>query len=315
MKNELFEIHTLPELATAIRNGSPVVALESALITHGLPYPQNLEVAQELEGIIRSAGAVPATVALLNRKVHIGLSAAELRRLAQSPRPRKVSLRDLAACILDGEDGGTTVAATAHLARHAGIEVFATGGIGGVHRGQPFDVSADLPLLASTPIAVVCAGAKSILDLPLTLEWLETHGVPVVGFQTTQFPAFYSRESGLPVDFRAETADEVAAFARAHWGLGLRSAVLVGVPIAAEAGIAHDAVEGAIRQALADAERDGIHGKAITPYLLARVSQLTEGESLQANLALLRRNAQVGAELAVSLAAVRQSEYEQECVE
>lgn len=295
-------IHISSEIEAAVRAGKPAVALESTLITHGLPYPQNQEVAEELEQIVRSAGAVPATIGVLHGEIRIGLTQSDLRRLAQSLLPRKVSLRDLAACVLAGEDGGTTVAATAHLAHKAGIEVFVTGGIGGVHRGQPFDISADLPALAVTPIAVVCSGAKSILDLPLTLEWLETHGVPVVGFQTGQFPAFFSRESGLPVDSRAETVEEIAAFARAHWGLGLRSAVLVGVPVPEESAIAQDAAERAIQQALADAERDGIHGKAITPYLLARMSNLTGGESLQANLALLRRNAQVGAELAASLA-------------
>ena len=299
-------VYLSPAVEDVIYRGGPVVALESAVITHGLPYPQNLELAQELEQIVRDAGAMPATIGVLRGQMRIGLTEEDLRRLALSPHPRKISLRDLAACTLTGEDGGTTVAATAHLAHRAGIEVFVTGGIGGAHRGQPFDISADLPVLACTPIAIVCAGAKSILDLPLTLEWLETHGVPVVGYQTDEFPAFYSRQSGLPVDFRAETVGEVAAFARAHWGLGLRSAVLLGVPVPEEAAIAQDAAEEAIQQALADAERDGIHGKAVTPYLLARIARLTEGQSLRANLALLFHNAQVGAEFAVSLAATNQ---------
>lgn len=295
-------IHILPEVEAALCAGKPVVALESAVITHGLPRPQNLETARHLERVVREHGAVPATVAVLEGKPCVGLDDAELARLAESPRPRKVSLRDLAACAVQGEDGGTTVAATMHLAHEAGIRVFATGGIGGVHRGQAFDVSADLPTLARIPMVVVCSGAKSILDLPLTLEWLETHGVPVVGYQTDRFPAFYCRDSGLPVDMRVDTPQALADFVRAHWDAGLRTAVLVGVPVPEEQALPDALVEEAIAHALAEAEREGVRGKAITPYLLERVARITEGRSLQANLALLARNAEVGARIAVCLA-------------
>jgi pseudouridine-5'-phosphate glycosidase len=295
-------IHINAQVEAALHTGSPVVALESAVVTHGLPYPRNLELAREMERIIANMGATPATIALIGGQIRVGLSAEDLIHLAESPHPRKVSLRDLAACVVGGEDGGTTVAATAFIAQRAGIQVFVTGGIGGVHRGQPFDISADLPVLASTPIAVVCSGAKSILDLPLTLEWLETHGVPVVGYGTDQFPAFYSRQSGLPVDFRAESVGQIAEFSRAHWDLGLKSAVVVGVPAPEESAIPQDVAEDAIGRALAAAERDGIHGKATTPYLLSRMARLTGGLSMQANLALLTHNARVGVELAVSLA-------------
>lgn len=295
-------IHISSEVEAALRVGTPVVALESAVITHGLPRPQNLDTARRLERIVREHGAIPATVGVLGGKPYVGLSDEEIVRLAESPRPRKVSLRDLAACAVRGEDGGTTVAATMHLAHQAGIRVFATGGIGGVHRGQPFDISADLPALASIPMAVVCSGAKSILDLPLTLEWLETHGVPVVGYQADRFPAFYCRDSGLPVDIRADTPEVLGAFARAHWDAGLQTAVLVCVPVPDDAALPAALVEEAIARALAEAEREGVRGKAITPYLLARVARITEGRSLSANLALLARNAEVGARLAVRLA-------------
>lgn len=295
-------IHVSSEVAAALRGGKPVVALESAVITHGLPYPHNLDIARRMERIVGENGAVPATVALLRGRACVGLSDGDLVRLAQSPRPRKVSLRDIAACAAQGEDGGTTVAATMHLAHQAGIRVFVTGGIGGVHRGQPFDVSADLPMLARTPMAVVCSGAKSILDLPLTLEWLETHGIPVVGYGMDHFPAFYCRDSGLPVDIRVDTPEALGDFVRAHWDAGLPTAVLVGVPVPEGAALPADLVEGAIARALADADREGVCGKAITPYLLARVARITEGRSLEANLALLAHNAEVGARLAACLA-------------
>jgi len=296
-------IHISPEVQAALRAGKPVVALESAVITHGLPRPQNLDTARCLERVVREHGATPATVAVVGGRLCVGLADEELARLAQSPRPRKVSLRDLAACAVLGEDGGTTVAATMHLAHQAGIGVFATGGIGGVHRGQPFDVSADLPMLARTPMVVVCSGAKSILDLPLTLEWLETHGVPVVGYQTDRFPAFYCRDSGLEVDIRVDTPEALRDFVRAHRGAGLHTAVLVGVPVPEDAALPGPLVEEAIGHALADAEREGVRGKALTPYLLARLSRITEGRSLRANLALLGRNAEIAARLAVCIAA------------
>jgi pseudouridine-5'-phosphate glycosidase len=296
-------IHISPEVQAALRAGQPVVALESAVITHGLPRPQNLDTARRLERVVREHGATPANVAVVGGRLCVGLADEELARLAQSPRPRKASLRDLAACAVLGEDGGTTVAATMHLAHQAGIGVFATGGIGGVHRGQPFDVSADLPMLARTPMVVVCSGAKSILDLPLTLEWLETHGVPVVGYQTDRFPAFYCRDSGLEVDIRVDTPEALRDFVRAHCGAGLHTAVLVGVPVPEDAALPGPLVEEAIGHALADAEREGVRGKALTPYLLARLSRITEGRSLRANLALLERNAEIAARLAVCMAA------------
>lgn len=295
-------LHISTEVEAAIGAGQPVVALESAVITHGLPRPHNLDIARRLERIVREQGAIPATVAVLAGRAQVGLRDDELARLAESPRPRKVSLRDIAACVVLGEDGGTTVAATMHLAYGAGIRVFVTGGIGGVHRGQPFDVSADLPALARMPMIVVCSGAKSILDLPLTLEWLETHGVPVVGYGTDRFPAFYCRDSDLPVDIRVDTPEALSGFVRAHWDAGLQTAVLVGVPVPEDAALPDAVVEEAITRALAEAEREGVSGKAITPYLLARVAESTEGRSLAANLALLARNAEVGARLAVRLA-------------
>lgn len=279
-----------------------MVALESALITHGLPRPANLKAARDIEARVRDWGAVPATIGVVEGRVVVGLDPGEMEGLAESREARKVSLRDMAACAASGADGGTTVAATAHVARLAGIRVFATGGIGGVHRGQPFDVSADLPVLAHTPLVVVCAGAKSILDLPLTLEWLETHGVPVVGYQTDQFPAFFTRESGLPVDFRADSVEQIADLARVHWRLGMESAVLVGVPPPKDAALPRQDVEEAIETAVESAEREGVRGKALTPYLLRYLAESTQGRTLSANLALLLRNAEVAARLAVVMA-------------
>ena len=279
-----------------------MVALESALITHGLPHPANLKAARDMEARVRAGGAVPATIGVVEGRVVVGLGSGEIERLAESREARKVSLRDMAACAASGADGGTTVAATAHVAHLAGIRVFATGGIGGVHRGQPFDVSADLPVLARTPLVVVCAGAKSILDLPLTLEWLETHGVPVVGYQTDQFPAFFTRESGLPVDFHADSVEQIADLARAHWGLGMESAVLVGVPPPRDAALPRQVVEEAIGAAVKSAEREGVQGKALTPYLLRHLAESTRGGTLLANLALLLQNAEVAARLAVVMA-------------
>ncbi|MGQ9586131.1 MAG: pseudouridine-5'-phosphate glycosidase [Anaerolineae bacterium] len=290
-----------PEVSLALARGGPVVALESALITHGLPQPENLSVAQEMERIVAEEGAVPATVAILKGQPRVGLSEAELQALAGSQQVVKASLRDLPVLALRGLDGGTTVAATAWLAAKAGVRVLATGGIGGVHRGASGDVSADLPVLASTPIVVVCAGAKAILDLHRTWEWLETHGVLVVGYRTDEVPAFYCRASGLPVSARVETPEEVAELARRQWGLGLEKALVVGVPVPEEAAIPREQVEAATEEATRDAEACGIWGKALTPFLLARVSKLTGGESLRANQALLLQNAAVAAQVALSL--------------
>ncbi|MFN8483114.1 MAG: pseudouridine-5'-phosphate glycosidase [Anaerolineae bacterium] len=289
-------------VAAALSRGEPVAALESTVITHGLPWPANLETAQAMERVVREAGATPATVALLGGEIRVGLSDAELERLArQGGAARKVSRRDLGLAVARGEDGGTTVAATMWAAHRAGIAVFATGGIGGVHRRHPFDVSADLPELARTPVLVVCAGAKAILDLPLTLEWLETHGVPVLGWQTTEFPAFYSRDSGLPVDQRVTNAAEVAAFWRAQRRLGLGGALLT-VPVPEEFAEPSAEVEKAIAEALDAADAQGVRGRAVTPFLLERVAALTEGASQRANRALLENNARVAAEVAAALA-------------
>ncbi|MGH2593244.1 MAG: pseudouridine-5'-phosphate glycosidase [Anaerolineae bacterium] len=294
-------LHVLPEVQSALDAGRPVVALESTLITHGLPRPINLEVARKLETIVREAGAIPATIAIIGGSIYVGLDSGSLEYLAQAPGVRKVSRRDLPIVVAHKGDGATTVAATMWIAARAGIRVFATGGIGGVHRGQPFDVSADLPELARTPVAVVCAGAKAILDLPLTLEWLETHGVPVIGYQCDEFPAFYSRRSGLPVDARADTPEEAAAIIQAKWSLAMEGGALVTVPIPTEWELDAATGEVAIQTALVEAEQKGIRGKALTPFLLERVSQLTGGQSQRANIALLENNARVAAELAKCL--------------
>jgi pseudouridine-5'-phosphate glycosidase len=289
------------EVQNALDANLPLVALESALISHGLPYPQNLETAQALERAVRENGAVPATIAVIEGKIRVGLTEGELARLATQKGVRKVSRRDLPIAVARREDGATTVAATMYVAALAGIEVLATGGIGGVHRGQPFDISADLPELAQTRVAVVCSGAKSILDLPLTLEWLETHGVPILGYETDEFPAFFSRESGLPVDARVDTPDEAARIIRTKWDLGLGGGVLVTVPVPEEAELPQELAEKAIERALAAAEEQGITGKALTPFLLSQVARITGGKSLVANIALLKNNAAVAARIARAL--------------
>ncbi|MCS7283050.1 MAG: pseudouridine-5'-phosphate glycosidase [Anaerolineae bacterium] len=287
-----------PEVAQALQEGRPVVALESALITHGLPRPLNLEIARELEETVREEGAIPATIAVLEGRPCVGLSPEQLERLAAEPAPVKISLRDLPAAVARRATGGTTVAATMHLAYRAGLRVFATGGIGGVHRGHPEDVSADLIALASIPMVVVCAGAKAILDLPRTLEMLETLGVPVVGYGTDTFPAFTSPTSGLPLPLRADSPEEVAAMARARDDLGLRAALLVTVPVPQEAAIPWEEAEAEIEAAVAEAEREGIRGPALTPYLLSRLAHQTDGRSLHANRALLLQNARLAARIA-----------------
>ncbi|MFZ1237894.1 pseudouridine-5'-phosphate glycosidase [Candidatus Amarolinea dominans] len=279
----------------------PRVALESTVIAHGLPYPHNLRLARRLEAHVREHGAEPATIAILHGELRAGLTDSELHYLATATTVRKVSRRDLPIVVAQKLDGATTVASTMFIAHRFGIEVFATGGIGGVHRGTVFDVSADLPELAQTPVTVVCAGAKAILDLPATLEWLETHGVTVLGYGTDQFPAFYSRESGLTVDARVDSPAEVAAIVRAKRQLGMTSGLLVCVPVPAAAELPAQAVEPFIQQALSEADQRGIRGKAITPFLLARVSELTGEASLRTNLALLENNARVAAQIAVAL--------------
>jgi pseudouridine-5'-phosphate glycosidase len=290
-----------PEVAQAHQLHLPLVALESAVITHGLPRPENLNLARQMESEIRAQEAVPATIALFDGKIHVGLSASELEALATAQTARKISRRDFAIALAKKEFGGTTVAGTLMAAHMAGIQVFATGGIGGVHRNAPFDVSADLPELSRTPMIVVCAGAKSILDLPATLEYLETMGVPIIGYQTDEFPAFYSRSSNLPVTACADSVQEITRIASAHWQLGMQSAILVVQPPPAEFALPAEQVEQVIQQALIEAERNHIHGAATTPYLLDRVAELSGGASLRTNLALLRNNAQLAAKIAVAI--------------
>jgi pseudouridine-5'-phosphate glycosidase len=271
------------------------------VISHGLPYPQNLETALLLEKTVREHGALPATVAILGGVPRVGLGQQELEYLARSREILKVSRRDLPIIVVQGGDGATTVAATMYLTAAAGIQVFATGGIGGVHRGQPLDISADLPELEQTPVTVVCAGAKAILDLRLTLEWLETHGVPVLGYGTDSLPAFYTYSSGLPVDTRVNTPQEVAEIIRAKRRLGLAGGILVTVPAPRKDALGRDVVEAAIQRALEDAASEGVHGGELTPYLLARIAELTGGESVKANIALLCNNAAVAAQIAGAL--------------
>lgn len=289
------------DVRQALEMKTALLALESAVITHGLPRPVNLQLAVELENISRNAGAVPATIALLHGHIHVGLSRPELVELANADQVHKISRRNLGIAAVCGWSGGTTVAATMIAAQAAGIIVFATGGIGGVHRGQTFDISADLDELSRTPIIVVCAGAKSILDLPATLEVLETRGVPIIGFQTDEFPAFFSSTSGLPVDVSARTLDELADIALSHRALGLTSALLVVVPPPPEKAIPPAEVETWIHRAVEEAEKTGITGAAVTPFLLERVNQLSAGRSMDVNLALLRNNASIGAALAARL--------------
>jgi len=283
--------------------GGPIVALESTVITHGLPHPENFALAKDMENIVRENGATPATIAILDGKIHIGLSDAELEALAREKGTRKISLRDFGIALAKGLSGGTTVASTLFVSDLAGIKVFATGGIGGVHRGNPFDVSADLTQLGKSPVVVVCSGAKAILDLRATREVLETRGVPVVGYQTDEFPAFYARSSGLMVDARVDTPEEVAQIALETWEAGINAAVLLVVPPPEDSGMSQNEMEVAIQEALADAEAQNIHGSAITPFLLNRVSELTQGDSLSANLALLKNNAQVAAKVANAISA------------
>ncbi|MBI5944119.1 MAG: pseudouridine-5'-phosphate glycosidase [Chloroflexi bacterium] len=287
-----------PEIARALNFGTPVVALESTVITHGLPQPQNLELARDMEQQVRDFSAVPATIALLDGEIRIGLSDEELVRLSEADSVLKVSHRDFATAIAKKMNGGTTVAGTMFAAQLAGIKVFATGGIGGVHKESAFDISTDLRALTEIPMIVVCAGAKAILDLPATLEYLETMGVPVVGYQTDEFPAFYSRESGLGVSVRLDSPKEVADFAQTHWQLGMRSAVLVTNPVPEAEAISKSKMEPLILKASAEAIGQGIHGQKLTPFLLSRISQLTEGKSLRTNLALLLNNARLAAQIA-----------------
>lgn len=292
-----------PEIADALADGRPVVALESTIITHGMPYPQNLEMAGKVEAIVRAAGAIPATIAIMDGAFRVGLAGADLRRLAETgATAAKASRRDVAALLNSGAIAGTTVATTMQAAEFAGIQLFATGGIGGVHRGAElsFDVSADLEELSRTPVAVVCAGAKAILDIAKTLEVLETKGVPVVGYGTDEFPAFWTRSSGHPVDQRLDTPEAVAALLDTQFRLGM-GGVLVANPIPAADALDPQMIAATIEQALADAGAAGIAGKATTPFLLKRIFELTGGRSLVSNIALVENNARVAAAIAVAL--------------
>ena len=294
-----------PEVGDALASGRAVVALESTIITHGMPYPQNLVMAGEVEAIVRASGAVPATVALMKGQIRVGLAPADLLELAETGmRAAKASRRDVAALLAAKATAGTTVATTMQAADMAGIKLFATGGIGGVHRGAElsFDVSADLEELGLTPVAVVCAGAKAILDLPKTLEVLETKGVPVIGYGTDDFPAFWTRSSGLKADLRLDTPAQVAQFLETQFSLGL-GGVLIGNPIPEADAMDPAYISSMIEQALADAGASGISGKATTPYLLKRIFELTDGKSLVSNIALVKNNARVAADIAVALAA------------
>lgn len=296
------------EVQEALAAGRAVVALESTVIAHGLPLPTNLETARRMETLVREQGAIPATIALLDGRLRIGLSETELEHLATCGGIRKVSRRDLPIVVGRGEDGATTVAATATLAAWAGIPIFATGGIGGVHREPPFDISNDLPTLASVPIAVVCSGAKSILDLRATLEWLETAGVPVLGYGVDEFPAFYTRTSGLPVDARVDSPAEAAAILHAQRQLGLPGGLLIAVPVPAEVALEPQRLETAIAEALAEAAARDIEGSASTPFLLRWIARQTGGDSLKANVALLENNAAVAAQIAVALTTRQETE-------
>jgi pseudouridine-5'-phosphate glycosidase len=288
-----------PEVSQAKSRGTPILALESAVITHGLPAPINLHTARELEQIAHQNKVTPATIAVLEGKIRIGLTAEQLTILASGdPKINKLSTRDLAGSILNGTSGGTTVAATLACASQVGIKVFTTGGIGGVHRGNANDVSADLPQLAHTPMIVVCAGAKAILDLAATLEYLETWGVPVIGYQTDEFPAFFSQSSGLKVNQRMDNIEEIVQFSRIHWDLGSESAILVTVQPPHELALSTQQVDKALDQAIREAQDHQVHGQQVTPFLLNRLSALTGGDSLRANIGLLRRNAKIGSQIA-----------------
>ncbi len=299
----MFEMDLTPEVRDALDRNLPVVALESTIITHGMPWPQNYEMAQKVEKTIREAGAIPATIAVLNGRVKIGLSDESLRALAQTPDARKLSRADLAICIVQGATGATTVAATMILAHRAGIKVFATGGIGGVHRGaeETMDVSADLYELAQTPVSVVAAGAKAILDIPKTLEVLETLGVPVITFGQSELPAFWSRTSGLMSPLRMDSAKDIARAHQLREDMGIPGGQLIANPVPEAEQIPHSDIDPIIAQAISEATSQGIHAKSVTPFLLGRIFELTNGRSLESNIALVLNNARLAADIAVAL--------------
>ena len=294
-----------PEVKAALEAGKPVMALESTIISHGMPYPKNVETALLVEQTLRDNGAVPATIAVIGGRLKAGLSKEEIEYLGKTGRGvAKASRRDLPALVARGADGATTVTTTMIIAHMAGIQVFATGGIGGVHRGAEttMDISADLEELAQTPVMVVCAGAKSILDLGLTLEYLETKGVPVIGYGTEELPAFYTRKSGFGVDYRVDSPEELAAMFAAQRDLGYKGGMLVTNPIPEEYAMPKDVIDAAIEQALRECKEQGVHGKETTPFLLARVVELTGGDSLESNIQLVLNNARVAARTAAALA-------------
>jgi pseudouridine-5'-phosphate glycosidase len=302
------DLEIAPDVRAALAAGDPVVALESTIIAHGMPYPDNLEVAIEVERIIRVEGAVPATIAVLEGRPHVGIDRDALKHVAESPDMLKASVRDLPVVMASRRDAATTVASTMRLAALAGIRIFATGGIGGVHRGAELtgDVSADLTELGETPVAVVSAGAKAILDLPRTLEMLETLSVPVIGYRCDTFPAFFSRDSGLPIPARADTVAQIAGILRARWNLSEKGGALIANPVPVEDEIPAERIAAAIATAVSDAARQGISGKQVTPFLLRRVRELTDGASQRANVALVLNNARLGAQIACAFTRLRQ---------
>jgi len=291
-------INITAEVADALRDRRPIVALESTVIAHGLPRPQNLQTAQRLQEIVREAGAVPATIGIIGGQLTVGLSDDQIKLLADGADIRKISTRDISLAVARAWNGATTVASTSWIAQRAGIKVFATGGIGGVHRGTLPDVSADLPELARTPMIVVCSGAKIVLDLPATREWLETHAVTILGYQCDELPAFYSQSSGLPIDSRADNPEEVAAIFHAQRALDIESALLVTVPVPAKSEVPAEELQQVLTTALEDAEWKGVTGSALTPFLLSQMAERSGGATLRANIALLENNARVAAEIA-----------------
>lgn len=290
-----------PEIARALNHRQPVVALESTVIAHGLPRPINFQTAQRLEQIVRDAGGIPATIAVLEGQLCVGLSLDQMKFIAESNDIKKISTRDLPIALARSWNGATTVASTIWIAHRAGINVFATGGIGGVHRGSLSDISADLPELARTPIAVVCSGAKIVLDLPATREWLETHGITVVGYDCDELPAFYSRRSGLPIDVRADSPLDAAKIITAQRSLGLTNALLVTVPVPESFEVSSELLNKLLDESLKESQRRKIAGRELTPFLLSRMSEESEGSTLRANIALLENNARVAAEIALAL--------------
>ena len=300
-------LHIHPEVKKALSEGQPVVALESTIISHGMPYPKNIEMAKNVSKIIRDNGAIPATIAIIDGILKVGLTSEEIEFLGTSKNVLKASRRDLPFIISKKLNGATTVATTMILANLAGVKVFATGGIGGVHRGaqETFDISADLQELANTNVAVVCAGAKSILDIGLTLEYLETNGVPVVGFETEEFPAFYTRKSGFGVDYKVDSSMEVAISLKAKWDLDLKGGMVIGNPIPKEFEMDYDTITNAIESALKEADENNITGKKVTPFLLDKVKTITAGKSLEANIELVYNNAKVAAQIAKDLSSLK----------